>query len=194
MLEQLLGLIKDNSQEAIVNNPAIPNQYNDSAQATILSSIANGLKNEAEGGNLGGLIGLLTGKQAQGAAGVMGNPVVSGIAQNAIEGLMEKFGIENQAAKGIVASVLPSVIGGLISKIGDNGDSSIDLNSAMGSILSNTQTPQQTQGFDFNQIGAALSDGKIDMNDVMNIGGSLLGGNSGGGLGGLLGGLFGGNK
>ncbi|MFN3379180.1 MAG: hypothetical protein ACK41O_06970, partial [Runella zeae] len=57
------------------------------------------------------------------------------------------------------------------------------------------QAPQQG-GFDFNQIGYALADGTLDMNDVMRIGGSLLGGSgnnssSGGGLGGLLGGLFG---
>jgi hypothetical protein len=39
-----------------------------------------------------------------------------------------------------------------------------------------------------------MADGKLDMNDVMRIGGSLLGGggnSGGGGLGGMLGGLFG---
>jgi hypothetical protein len=56
-------------------------------------------------------------------------------------------------------------------------------------------------GFDFNQIGYAMADGKLDMNDLMRIGGSLMGGGksapsnnqqgSGLDLGGLLGGLFG---
>ncbi len=52
-------------------------------------------------------------------------------------------------------------------------------------------------GFDFNQIGYALADGKLDMNDLMRMGGSMMGGGntnqqSGGmDLGGMLGGLFG---
>lgn len=193
MLEQLLNMVKDNSQDAIVNNPAIPNQFNDSAQSSIMESIMGGLQNEVQGGNIGGLLGLLTGKQAAGS-GLMSNPIVAGIAQNAIGSLMDKFGVENAAAKGIVASVLPGVINSLITKTNDPNDSSIDMNSVFGSLMGGQAQPQQ-QGFDFNQIGAALSDGKLDMNDVMNIGGSLLQGNSGGGgLGGLLGGLFGGNR
>ncbi len=60
-----------------------------------------------------------------------------------------------------------------------------------------------TSGFDFNQIGYAMADGKLDMNDLIRIGGGMLGGSSpapqqnkqedgGLDLGGLLGGLFGG--
>lgn len=198
MLEQLLGLIQDHSQDAIVQNPAVPNIHNEAAQSTILDSIMGGLQGQVQGNNLGGLMGLLAGKAGTGS-GIMSNPIVAGMAQNAIGGLMEKFGIQNKAAQSIVSSVLPSVLGSLISKTNDPNDSSIDMNGVMGSLLGGSGTPvaQQTQGFDFNQIGAALSDGKIDMNDVMNIGGSLLGGGGnqgGGGLGGLLGGLFGGNK
>jgi hypothetical protein len=64
-----------------------------------------------------------------------------------------------------------------------------------------TASPQ-TSGFDFNQIGYAMADGKLDMSDLMRMGGSLMGGGSqtpptgqqqgGLDLGGLLGGLFGG--
>jgi Bacterial protein of unknown function (DUF937) len=192
MLEQLMGLIQDHSQDAIVNNPAVPNQHNNDVMQTLLGSITGGLQNQATSGNIGGLLGLLGGGQQGG--GLMSNPIVAGIAQNAIGGIMDKFGIENQAAKSIVASVLPSVLGSLISKTNNPNDSSIDMNGIMSSLLGGAGQQQQAQGFDFNQIGAALSDGKIDMNDVMKIGGSLLGGgggNAAGGLGGLLGGLFG---
>ncbi|MFN8356099.1 MAG: DUF937 domain-containing protein [Spirosomataceae bacterium] len=198
MLEQLLGLIQDHSQDAIVQNPAVPNIHNEAAQSTILDSIMGGLQSQVQGNNLGGLMGLLAGKAGTGS-NLMSNPIVAGIATNAVSSLMDKFGIHNQAAQSIVSSVLPSVLGSLINKTNDPNDSSIDMNGVMGSLLggSGSQLSQQTQGFDFNQIGAALSDGKIDMNDIMNIGGSLLGGggsSSQGGLGGLLGGLFGGNK
>ena len=196
MLEQLMSLIQDNSQDAIVNNPAIPNQNNNAAMQTVFQSVVGGLQNEAQGGNLSGLMGLLSGQAGQGGS-LMNNPIVAGIAQNAIGSLMEKFGLSNSAAGNIIAQVLPGVLGSMISKTSNPNDNSMDFGGIMGSLLGG-QAPQQQQqgGFDFNQIGYALADGKLDMNDVMRIGDSLLGGNSGnaggaGGLGGLLGGLFG---
>lgn len=196
MLEQLMSLIQDNSQEAIVNNPAIPNQNNNDAMQAVFQSVVGGLQNEAQGGNLSGLMGLLAGQGGQGGS-LMNNPIVAGIAQNAIGSLMEKFGLSNSAAGNIIAQVLPGVLSSMIAKTSNPSDSSMDFGGIMGSLLGG-QAPQQQQqgGFDFNQIGYALADGKLDMNDVMRIGGSLLGGNSGnaggaGGLGGLLGGLFG---
>lgn len=195
MLEQLMGLIQDHSQDAIVKNPAIPNQHNNDAMQTILQSVMGGLQNEAQGGNVGGLMGLLSGQAGKGGS-LMNNPIVAGIAQNAIGSLMQKFGLSNSAAGNIIAQVLPGMLGSMISKTSNPNDSSIDFGGIMGSLLGG-QAPQAQQqgGFDFNQIGYAMADGKLDMNDVMRIGGSMLGGggNAGGGsLGGLLGGLFGG--
>ena len=192
-----MSLIQDNSQDAIVNNPAIPNQNNNAAMQTVFQSVLGGLQNEAQGGNLSGLMGLLSGQGGQGGS-LMNNPIVAGIAQNAIGSLMEKFGLSNSAAGNIIAQVLPGVLSSMISKTSNPNDNSMDFGGIMGALLGG-QAPQQQQqgGFDFNQIGYALADGKLDMNDVMRIGGSLLGGNSGnaaggaGGLGGLLGGLFG---
>lgn len=195
MLEQLMGLIQDHSQEAIVKNPAIPNQHNNDAMQTVLQSVMGGLQNEAQGGNVGGLMGLLSGQSGQGGS-LMNNPIVAGIAQNAIGSLMEKFGLSNSAAGNIIAQVLPGVLSSMISKTSNPNDSSIDFGGIMGSLLGGGQAQQTQQqgGFDFNQIGYAMADGKLDMNDVMRIGGSLLGGggnSGGGGLGGMLGGLFG---
>lgn len=191
-----MGLIQDNSQDAIVKNPAIPNQFNSDAMQTIFSSVVGGLQNQAQEGNVSGLMGLLSGQSGTGN-NLMGNPIVSGIAQNAIGSLMEKFGLSNSAAAGIISQVLPGVLTSLISKVSNPNDNSMDFGGIMGSLLGGqAQQAQQQGGFDFNQIGYALADGKLDMNDVMRIGGSLLGGSgnnssSGGGLGGLLGGLFG---
>lgn len=195
MLEQLMGLIQDNSQDAIVKNPAIPNEHNNDAMQTVLQSVMGGLQNEAQGGNVGGLMGLLSGQSGQGGS-LMNNPIVAGIAQNAIGSLMEKFGISNSAAGNIIAQVLPGVLGSMISKTSNPNDDSMDFGGIMGSLLGGGQAQQDQQqgGFDFNQIGYAMADGKLDMNDVMRIGGSLLGGGGnagGGGLGGMLGGLFG---
>lgn len=167
MLEQLIGLIQDHSQEAIVKNPAIPNAQNQEAMQTIMSAITNGFQN----GGLSGITGLLNGQAGGGVAGLMANPMVANIAQQAIGSLMEKFGLDKSAAAGIVSQVLPSVLGALISKTNDPNDKS----------------------FNIGDITGAFSDGNVDMNDVKNIAGKFLGGQSGAseGLGGMLGGLFG---
>lgn len=203
MLEQLMGLIQDHSQEAIVNNPAVPNQHNNDVMQTLLGSIMGGMQQEAQNGNLNGLMGLLSGKGAsQGSSGLMNNPIVAGIASNAIRSIMEKFGMSNSTAGNIVASVLPGVLSSFINKTSNPQDNSLDFNSILGGLLGGTSTASagaQSSGFDFNQVGYALADGKLDMNDLMRMGGSMLGGTpsapqkqqDGVDLGGLLGGLFG---
>ncbi|PQA59952.1 hypothetical protein [Siphonobacter curvatus] len=191
MLDQLLNLVKNNSQEAIVNNPAIPEQQNEAAQTTIFTSIVQGLQGEAAKGNINGLMELFSGRQA-----VQQSPIVSGISQNAIGSLMDKFGISGSVAQNIVGAIVPMVLSTIIGKLNNPNDTSVDANSMMGSLLAGTDA--NTGGFNFNQVGAALADGKLDMNDLKNIGGSLFGSsndkndkNNEGGLGGMLGGLFG---
>lgn len=199
-----MGLIQDHSQEAIVQNPAVPNQQNNEVMETLMGSIMGGMQQQAQSGNLSGLMGLLSGKAApQGGSGLMNNPIVAGIASNAIHSIMQKFGMSNSTAGGIVASVLPGVLSSLINKTSNPGDNSLDFNSILGGLLGGGGAPAssgvQSSGFDFNQLGYALADGKLDMNDLMRVGGSLLGGSSSapqnqqssGGLGDLLGGLFG---
>ena len=109
---------------------------------------------------------------------------------------MEKFGLSNSAAAGVVGNMLPSVLGGLINKTNDPDDNSIDMGGLMGAI-----TGGKTSGIDFSSIlsqgAGALADGKLDMNDLMNLAGSAMGGGNNqqqnsGGLGSILGGLFGG--
>jgi uncharacterized membrane protein YeaQ/YmgE (transglycosylase-associated protein family) len=203
MLEQLMGLIQDQSQEAIVNNPAVPNPQNNEVMQTLMGSIMGGMQQQAQSGNLGGLMGLLSGKDATpGSSSLMNNPIVAGIAGNAIKSIMEKFGMSNSTASGIVASVLPGVLSSFINKTRNPNDNSLDFNSILGSLLgggTSASAGAQASGFDYNQIGYAMADGKLDMNDLMRMGGSLLGGGTqspqkpqeGMDLGGLLGGLFG---
>lgn len=199
MLEQLLSLVQENAQEAVINNPAVPNTQNNEVMQTLVSSISGGLQQQVQEGNVQELLGLFSGQSLQGANALSNNPVVSQITQTAINAIMEKFGMSSGVAGGIVASVLPGVISSIISKVSNPNDSSMDLGSVIGNLTGNSTGGS---GFDFGQIGSALSDGKLDMNDIINIGGSLLNGGSGNketnqkgdglDLGGLLGGLFGG--
>jgi hypothetical protein len=45
MFEQLQDLIKQNSGEAIVNNPDVPNEQNEAVEAAAGSSVISSLKN-----------------------------------------------------------------------------------------------------------------------------------------------------
>lgn len=200
MLDQLLTLIQDQSQDAVVNNPAIPNENNGAVINTLVGSITNGFQEQIQSGNVAGLMGLLSGKAGQGNS-LLSNPIVAGIAQSAISSLTQKLGLNQGVAGSVVSSVLPGVLGSLIGKISNSSDNSLDFNSVLGGLLGNTNS-SQSGGFDLNQIGYALADGKLDMNDLVRIGGSVLSGSSNsanpsnsqpGGLdlGGLLGGLFG---
>lgn len=194
MLEVLQGLIQQAGQGAVVQNPEVPNEHNEGVMSEVMQGLMGGLSNQANSqGGLGSLIGLLGGG-AGNSGNLMSNPIVGSIAQSVIGNLMEKFGLSNSAAAGVVGSMLPSVLGGLINKTNDPDDSSIDMGGLMGTI-----TGGKTNGIDFGSLlsqgAGALADGKLDMNDLMNLAGSAMGGQKqqgGGGLGSLLGGLFGG--
>lgn len=195
MLEVLQGLIQQHGQSAVINNPQVPNEHNEGVMNEVMQGLMGGLSNQANAqGGLGSLLGLLGGGAGNGGS-LMSNPIVGGIAQSVVGNLMEKFGLSNSAAAGVVTSMLPSVLGGLINKTNDPDDNSIDLGGLMGTI-----TGGKTSGIDFSSIlsqgAGALADGKLDMNDLMNIAGGMMGGQQnqqqGGGLGDLLGGLFGG--
>ena len=209
MLEQLQSLIQEHSQQAIIQNPEIPNDKNAEVMQTLMGSITGGLQEQAQSGNVQGIMGLLSGKESGG--GLMNNPVVAAIAGKAVSAIMQRFGLSSGSAGGIVSSVLPGVLGGLINKTSNPSDNSLDFNSVLGGLLGGSANAAgsntgQSSGFDFNQIGYAMADGKLDMSDLMRMGGSLMGGSNntapatttnkpkeeGLDLGGILGGLFGG--
>jgi hypothetical protein len=189
----LQGLIQQAGQSAVVENTDVPNEHNEGVMGEVMQGLLGGLSNQANSqGGLGSLLGMLGGGSSQGG-GLMGNPMVAGIAQNIIGSIMSKFGLSNSAASGVVTSMLPSVLGGLINKANDPNDSSVDTGSIM-SVLSGGKTDGIDFGGLLSQGAGALADGKLDMNDLINLasGGGNSQQSSGGGLfGSLLGGLFG---
>jgi hypothetical protein len=196
MLEVLQNLIKEHGQSAVVDNPEVPNEHNEGVMSEVMQGLMGGLSNQANSqGGLGSLLGLLGGGSGNQGGGLMSNPIVGAISQSVVGNVMSKFGLSNGVAQSVVGSMLPSVLGGLINKSNDPNDSSVD----MGGIM-NVLSGGKTQGIDFGNImsqgAGALSDGKLDMSDLMNMAGGLMGGgqqqqSGGGGLMGMLGGLFG---
>lgn len=177
MLDMLMNLVQQHSGQAVINNPAIPNEQNDTVMQTVASSILSGLGQQAQGGGLGNLLGMVV----NGGNNVQQNPVTSGVQQHVEQSLMEKLGISPQVAMSVASAVVPMVLGKLMNKAADPNDSSVDGNSILGAATGN-------QGVDWmGMAGSAMADGKLDMNDLLRV----VGQQGGGGLGSMLGGLFG---
>jgi uncharacterized protein YidB (DUF937 family) len=128
MLDNLLDLVKQHAGDAIINNPAIPNEHNDEAISTATSSIFDGLKNAVGNGNIGDIMSLFNG----------GSIANSGIMQNIQGGfvgdLMSKFGVDPSTATNIASNLIPTVIQKFVSKTNDPNDSSFDLQGILSKV------------------------------------------------------------
>jgi hypothetical protein len=168
MLDQLMKLVEQHAGDAIVKNPAIPNEHNNAAIKDVASQIFSGLQSQATSGG-GGLQNIISMFQGGGGNNMTSNPIVSGLIASVAGSVASKFGVSQQVAQGMASSLLPTVMNSLVKKTNDPKDSSFDL----GSIL------KATSGNSGLDVGSLI--------------GQVAGGSKGGlgGLGGLLGGLFG---
>jgi hypothetical protein len=162
MLENLTNLVKEQAGDAIINNPAIPNEQNDNAIQAASGSITEVLQEKVSSGNFGDLSQLFSGSD------LANNPIVAKI-KDVFAGKLGNMGVDGTAANGAAAGIIPGLIEKFVKRTNDPNDKGFDLQSML----------KQFAG----------PDGKFDMGDVMNIFKGNSG--SGGGIGGMLGGMFG---
>ncbi|GEO11942.1 hypothetical protein [Segetibacter aerophilus] len=130
MLENLQNLIREHAGDAIINNPAIPNERNEEAVADASSSIISGLKTAVANGNTEEVQSLFKNGPAAASASPVAQNIQTGFAQN----LMQKFGLDSGKAGGIAASLIPIVLQKFVHKTNDPNDKSFDLSSVLGSL------------------------------------------------------------
>ena len=166
MLENLLDLIKQEGKEAVINNPAIPNEKNDEVLAEATSTVAGGLQNLVSGGGLQSILSLFGGGgQQQGdKSSIMSNPIVSMMIGHFSKKLMTKFNLQSNQASGVAANLIPSVISSLINKTNDPNNSSFTLDSLLNS-LTGGQSEQVAQqqgegGFSFQNLITQFTGGQ----------------------------------
>lgn len=205
MLEELMDLIKQNSQQAVVENPAVPNDQNTAVMQETGSTIMSTLQSMLANGKANEVMSLFSGQ----GGNVSDHPVTQNISGNLISNLMSKFGLNGQQAGGIVSSILPMILSKLVHKTNDTNDGSFNIQSIFNSLSGGS-----TGGLDIQSIlskftgggnnsgGSTTSgsnpldqngDGKVDLSDITaafsNKGGSNQGG---GGIMDSIKGLFGG--
>jgi hypothetical protein len=127
MLENLLNLIKENAGDAVINNPAIPNENNDAVISAAGQSITGGLQNLISQGNVQELMNLFHSNTGE----INANPVVQNISGDFVNNLMSRFGLNQAAANGVAGILIPTVLQKLVGKTNDPNDSSFSLEGIM---------------------------------------------------------------
>jgi hypothetical protein len=186
MLDNLLGLVKQYAGDAIINNPAIPNERNDEAIETASSSIFNGLQQTISNGGLKDVLGMFSGGDA--AASPVAQQINGGLVQN----LMQKFGLDQGAASGVAGNLIPAVLQNFVAKTNDPNDNSFDLQSIMNNLSGGAAGNINVAGLMDKFKNGAFDkdgDGDTDLQDAMNLFNG--GGTTGGGLMDTVKGLFG---
>lgn len=165
MLENLFNLIKQQGGEAVINNPAVPNEQNDAVIASATHSVAEELQGTLASGGLQNVLSLFGGGgSAGGGSSLLNNPIVSNIISSFTNKLINNHGIASNQAGGIANSLIPGVISSLISKTNNPGDSSFDINSIIGSLTGGVGATQTTGGFDLGGIVSKLAGRGLDAN------------------------------
>ena len=152
MLENLMNLVKEQAGDAIISNPAIPNERNQEAIAETSNSITSGLQNMLADGGMKDVLNMFGGGDTSSS-----NLVVQNLSGGVVENLMHKFGLDRQTAGGIAGSIVPDILKKLVSKTNDPNDSSFDLQS-----IFNTLSNGRTQGTNIKGLAGKLSQGGLD--------------------------------
>lgn len=134
MLEQLIKLVQQNADDAIVKNPSVPNEFNNAAIQDVAAQILNGLKGQAGKGNVQDIVGMFQGNRSS----VEGNPVIGQIISSITGNLASKFGVSPQAAAGIANSLIPMVMKQFVNKTSDPNDNDFDLQDVIKSVTGNS--------------------------------------------------------
>lgn len=187
MLENLIQLIGSQAQEAIVNNPEVPNEHNQTAINEVGAGIQQVLSNQLSAGNLSGIMQMFANGGNQ--SGLMNNPIVQSMVSQVAGNLAAKVGVNQATATNIASSLLPSVLSQFTQQTADPSNGNFDMN---GIIKAISGGQAQQGGVNFNDLLNQVQGGGQGGLDIASIAQQFLGGNQqgGGGLTDLIGGFF----
>ena len=151
MSENLINLVRQNAGDAVINNPAIPNEKNEAAVETAGGSIMATLKNALASGRLNDVLGFFkNGKQ--------GSPeLVQEATNNYSQDLQNKLGLAPAEAGKTAAALVPQTMQQLATKTADPSDSSFNIQDIFNKLSGN-----KTSGFNMEKMLNKFSGGKFD--------------------------------
>ncbi len=173
MLDQILNLVKQYGQQSVVENPDVPNEYNNQVMAEAANTITSGFQNMASGGGLQNILSLFTGGgQSQGGNGILSNPIVSMMIGHLANRLVSNVNLNPATANNIASNLIPSVLNSLVNRTVSNDpqDRGFNLNGLIGSLTGGgNSTGSATGGFDFQGLLNQVSgqQGGIDISQII---------------------------
>jgi hypothetical protein len=187
MLEQISDLVKQYGQDAVVNNPDIPNEDNNAVMAEATKTITSGMQNMLAGGGLQDIISMFTGggggngaTNGNGISGLLKNPMVTMMIGHLISKLTGKFNMNPAQASQVSNNLIPNVLKDLVTKTKSNDPSNdaFDLNDLIGSLTGGNAATSETSagGFNFQDLiskftgggdNAGTGGGGFDLQDII---------------------------
>lgn len=164
MIENLNNLVKQNSDAAIINNMAIPNERNEEAVQEASTAIEDSLKTSLSGGNVKEVASLFN---STGEA-VTANPVTQQATGNFIDKLQSRFGLNVPQAANIANNLIPTVLKRLVQKTADPTDSSFDIQKIFNEVSSGKTNGINVQGM-LDKVKGSMDkdgDGDVDLQDL----------------------------
>jgi len=176
MLKELFDLVKGEATETVINNPDVPNQYNNDVVAEATNTVASGLRNVVAGGGVQNVLSMFGGNTNK--KSLLSNPIVSMMMGHFASKLMNKFRMGPSQANNLSGNLIPNVLGQLINKSNDTNDSSFSLEKLLASITGgrSNEVTSQSGGLGglLNQFnGGSQSNGGGGLMDIVK---SLAGG------------------
>jgi hypothetical protein len=132
MLENLIQLIKENAGDAIINNPAVPNEQNEAVITAAGHSLEGSMQNMILQGKLQDLLSIFH----NGVGNSATNPSVQNISADLVHNLSNKFGFNQNTSAGIANNLIPGLLQRLVSKTNDPSDNSFSLQGIIGHLTS----------------------------------------------------------
>lgn len=180
MLDQLYNLVRQYGQETVVENPEVPNEYNEDILADATNTIGSGFQNMMAGGGFENILDLFKGGGSGGGiGGLLKNPIVTMMIGYFINKLVSKYRMSPAAASNVSNSLIPNVLSNLVQKTASNDpeNDAFDFNDLIGSLTGGKVPTSESGagGFNFQGLLDQLTGG----------GGGNSGGNSAGTGGGF---------
>ena len=144
MLKELFELVKGEATETVINNPDVPNQYDNDVVAEATNTVASGLRNLVAGGGTQNVLSLFEGNTNK--KSLLSNPIVSMMMGHFASKLMNKFNMGPSQANNLSGNLIPNVLGTLINKSNDANDSTFSLEKLLASITGGRSNDVASQG------------------------------------------------
>jgi hypothetical protein len=174
MFEDIINLVREKADKAVISNPAIPNEKNEAAVESASSSIMGTIKKALAGGRINDVLGYFKNGQS-------GSPeLVKEATNNYARDLQNNFGVAPSEAGKVAAELVPQAMNDLADKTADPANNKFNIQDIFNKLSGNKTGGINVQAM-FNKFGGGKldkdGDGDVDLKDLQSMftgGGGLV--------------------